>query len=159
MPALGISRRCGNRGRRLQSYGWLWTTAVMCDVAAWMVCSGDAGWCGKRGGDVAGRRSNGGQRQRGSLLISPSAAVSNLSREWTLDWVSGAGWGKLTRTYTEQIKERIKIVHNQTTSLVVMLGLKTWKVLGSKPIGCTIFYFSLHYINDKGFFRKKIYKW
>jgi hypothetical protein len=68
MAALGISRWSGNGGRRCcRATEWSLRVAVMS-----LVCCGDGG----RGGDVAGRRGSGGQRQRGSCLISPSAAVS-----------------------------------------------------------------------------------
>ncbi len=76
MAALGIARWCGNGGRRCcRSTGWRCRAAVVPDVAVRLVCSGDARWHGRQGGGVAERRGSGGQRQRRSCQISPSAAA------------------------------------------------------------------------------------
>ena len=57
-----------------------WRAAVLQSYRMGLEGGGRCRWCAavmvSGGGDVAGRRGSGGQRQRGSCLISPSAAVS-----------------------------------------------------------------------------------
>jgi hypothetical protein len=127
MAALGISRWCGNGGRRCcRATEWSSRAAVMSLV-----------WCGDGGrrGDVAVRCGSGGQRQRGSCLISPSAVVSEsvVVAECRTESVNELRKGKTYSYIHKQMANIIILYHSGVASAVVRWSVFNSQVLGSIP--------------------------